>query len=139
MSLWYKLWRCRKRRLNQISRSTIYGRVESLLAQIADSPPPIRAIFHGSAVGVRLRAPARIFPQCAFTIGGNQSMATGKKLTIQKALATLKSASTPIGVHLVKGRRLSSKEHDSIMNTVLGLQSSLEVWKRKNSMPPLLP
>lgn len=53
-------------------------------------------------------------------------------IRIRHLLAKLMSASAPIEEYLRQGRPLTDQEFDSLTLTISGLQTFLDVWKRKN-------
>jgi hypothetical protein len=58
------------------------------------------------------------------------------QVPFQRLLVRFVSTSTPIERHLLAGKELTDTERDLIHNTVLILQSALEVWQRKHSRVP---
>lgn len=57
-------------------------------------------------------------------------------IQIRRLLADLMSASAPIEEYLRQGRPLTAQELDSLSLTISGLQTFLDVWKRKHKVPP---
>ena len=55
---------------------------------------------------------------------------------IQRLIANLMSASAPVEEYLRQGKPLSPQELESLALTISGLQTFLEIWKRKHR-PPL--
>ena len=68
-------------------------------------------------------------------------MASANDLPVQQVIPTFLSTSAAIGAHFLEGAPLSDTELDSITNALFGLQTSLQVWKKKNGTPdiPTLP
>lgn len=64
-----------------------------------------------------------------------EGMATNNRSRVQKPVARFMTATSPIGAHLMAGKPLTEVELDSIVNTYLELQTAIEVWRRKNSLP----
>lgn len=68
-------------------------------------------------------------------------MASAKDLRAPQVIPMFQSASAALGVYLVEGRPLSEAEFHFIMNTLFGLQTSLQAWKKKSDildMPALV-
>jgi hypothetical protein len=57
-------------------------------------------------------------------------------IRIQRLIATFMSASAPVEKYLQQGGPLTAQEFDSLSLTISGLQTFLDVWKRKNEVPP---
>ena len=51
---------------------------------------------------------------------------------IRRLLADLLSASAPVEEYLRQGKSLTPQELDSLSLTISGLQTFLDVWKRKH-------
>jgi len=62
-------------------------------------------------------------------------MAMDNRLRVQKPVERFMTAFSPIGAHLMAGKPLTDVELDSIVNTFLELQTAIEVWRRKKSLP----
>jgi hypothetical protein len=58
---------------------------------------------------------------------------------INRGIADFMSASVPIEQHLQQGGRLTSVQLESIVQTVNGLQTFLDSWKRKHQVSDDLP
>jgi hypothetical protein len=56
-------------------------------------------------------------------------------IPIRRLLANLMTASAPMEEYLRQGRPLTAQEFDSLSLTISGLQTFLDVWKRKNKVP----
>ena len=57
-------------------------------------------------------------------------------IQIRRLIANLMSASTPIEAYLQQGKPLTPLDLDSLSLTISGLQTLLDVWRRKNKVPP---
>jgi hypothetical protein len=51
---------------------------------------------------------------------------------VQRMVADFMKASTPLETYLQQGGPLSSLQLDLVASTVSGLQTFLDIWKRKN-------
>jgi hypothetical protein len=51
---------------------------------------------------------------------------------VQRMVAAFMKASTPLETYLQQGGPLSPLQLDLVASTVLGLQTFLDLWKRKN-------
>jgi hypothetical protein len=58
-------------------------------------------------------------------------------IPIRRLIANLMSASAPIEEYLRLGKPLTAEEFDSLSLTISGLQTFLEIWKRKHDGPIL--
>jgi len=56
-------------------------------------------------------------------------------IRIHRLIAEFMSASSPVEKYLQQGRPLTAQEFDSLSLTISGLQTFLDVWKRKNGLP----
>jgi hypothetical protein len=65
-------------------------------------------------------------------------MASAKNLTVQQVIPSFRSASTIMAAYLIEGAHLSDTELDTVTNMLFGLQTSLQVWKKKKGMPTAL-
>jgi len=57
-------------------------------------------------------------------------------IRIHRSIAKLMSASAPVEEYLRQGRPLTAQEFQSLSLTISGLQTFLDVWKRKNEKSP---
>jgi hypothetical protein len=54
---------------------------------------------------------------------------------VQRLIANFMSASAPMEEYLRQGRPLTPQELESVSLTISGLQTFLDIWKRKNNVP----
>ena len=52
----------------------------------------------------------------------------------QRVIARLMSASVPVEQHLQQGKPLTAQQLALLTSTIKGLQTFIEIWKRKNNV-----